>query len=79
MSLPERQLPVHAPMNQFPVSEGELVAMCISLLSAGHETTANLIGNGLLALLLNPDQLDRLRNDPGMIGGAVEELLRCRE
>ncbi len=56
--------------------ENELVAMVFLLLVAGHETTVNLIASGLLALLLNPGQLARLRADPGLIGGAVEELLR---
>lgn len=57
-------------------SEDELLAMCNLLLVAGHETTVNLIGNGVLALLENPDQLDRLRRDPDLIGTAVDELLR---
>jgi cytochrome P450 len=52
------------------------MAMAFLLLVAGHETTVNLIGNGVLALLLNPAELARLRADPALIGGAVEELLR---
>jgi cytochrome P450 len=58
------------------LSEGELLAMCNSLLAGGHETTTNLFGNGLLALLRHPDQLRELRQNPALIAGAVEELLR---
>ena len=58
------------------LSENELVAMAFLLLVAGHETTVNLIGNGVLALLLNRAELARLRADPSLTGGAVEELLR---
>ena len=58
------------------LSEEDLLATSILLLLAGHETTVNLIGNGTLALLRHPAQLQRLREDPGLIGSAVEELLR---
>jgi cytochrome P450 PksS len=58
------------------LDEDELVSMIFLLLIAGHETTVNLIGNGMLALLRHPDQLKRLGDEPGMIKVAVEELLR---
>ncbi len=58
------------------LNEDELLAMVFLLLVAGHETTVNLIGNGVLALWQYPDQLERLRDDPGLIQPAVEELLR---
>ena len=54
----------------------ELVAACVMLLFAGHETTMNLIGNGLIALLHHPDQYEQLAADPSLIPNAVEELLR---
>jgi len=59
-----------------PFSQDELISASIALVTAGHETTANLIGNGLLALLRQPDQLERLRDDPSLALGAVEEFLR---
>ena len=58
------------------LSEDELLGMVFLLLVAGHETTVNLIGNGVLALLQHPDQLRKLKDDPSLIKLAVEELLR---
>jgi len=58
------------------LGEDELLATCVTLLIAGHETTTNLIGNGLLALFDHPDQLEKLKDDPSLIHGAVEEVLR---
>jgi cytochrome P450 len=59
------------------LSEHELTAMCCGLLIAGHETTANQINLSLLLLLDHPGQVAALRADPGLLPGAVEELLRC--
>jgi len=58
------------------LAQAELVHNCIFLLNAGHETTSNLIGNGMDALLRHPDQLRRLQREPGLINTAVEEMLR---
>lgn len=69
--------------NLVEVSEGddsledpEIVANCVLFLFGGHETTTNLIGNGIRVLLNHPDQLQRLRDDPSLIKPAVEEILR---
>jgi hypothetical protein len=58
------------------LTETELHHQCIFLLNAGHETTTNLIGNGSWALLNNPSQLSSLRENPGLVSSAVEEMLR---
>src|SRR5215831_12789496 len=58
------------------LTEEEVIANCIVTMVGGQETTTNLIGNGVLALLRNPDQLEKLRGDPSLIPSAVEELLR---
>jgi cytochrome P450 len=58
------------------LTEDELIATCILLLFAGHETTTNHIANGLLALLKFPGEMEALRADSGLAARAVEELLR---
>jgi cytochrome P450 len=58
------------------LDEIELVSMLLLLITAGHETTVNLLGNGTLALLQHPDQLQLLQRDPSLMTIAVEELLR---
>jgi pimeloyl-[acyl-carrier protein] synthase len=58
------------------LSEDELLANAILLLMNGHETTTFAIGNGMHSLLRHPSELVRLRDDPGLIAGAVEEILR---
>ena len=59
-----------------PMSQGELLGTAQLLLIAGHETTVNLIANGMLTLLRHPGVLERLRHEPELVIGTVEELLR---
>jgi cytochrome P450 len=71
--------PAHAGRNDKQsawLSEDELVANINILLSTGHETTTHLIGNGLLALLQHPEQLERLQAQPALLESAIEEMLR---
>lgn len=58
------------------LSDDELIGIAGLLLLAGHETTSNMLGLGVLALLRHPDQLAAVRDDPAAVGPAVEELLR---
>jgi len=58
------------------LTEEELYAQCVMLLGAGHDTTRNLIANGMYTLLRHPEQMAELRNNPELIRSAVEELLR---
>jgi cytochrome P450 len=58
------------------LSENELLSMIFLLIVAGHETTVNLIGNGMLALFENPEQRARLQEDPNLLKTAIEEMLR---
>jgi len=67
---------VNAEIQGDRLSEEEVIANCILTMVGGQETTTNLIGNGVLSLLRNPDQLQKLRDDPSLIPSAVEELLR---
>jgi len=67
---------IHPPDDAVALETDEIITMCLLLLAAGHETTANMIGNGTLALLQHPDQLDSLRRHPDLSPGAIDELLR---
>ncbi|MEX2394434.1 MAG: cytochrome P450 [Actinomycetota bacterium] len=58
------------------LSHDELLSTCVQLVFGGHETTQNLISNGMFALLRAPSQLSALREDPSLIRGAIEEMLR---
>lgn len=67
---------VHAKDARSRMSTSFIVQSAVALLVAGHETTVNLIGNGILTLLRHPDVLERLWNEPELAIGAVEEILR---
>jgi cytochrome P450 len=67
---------IHPPDGGTALETDEIITMCLLLLAAGHETTANLIGNGALALFERPDQLDWLSQHPEHSLQAVDELLR---
>lgn len=67
---------IEATENQKRLSGEELISMCILFLVAGHETTVNFIGTGMLSLLNHPDQFDLLKNNPELLNSAVEEMLR---
>ena len=58
------------------LTRGELLSSMLLILVAGNETTRNLIGNGMLALLRHPNELQRLRDAPNLLEPAVDELLR---
>lgn len=58
------------------MSTDELLSTCVDLVTGGDDTTTNMLGNGMMALLDHPDQLDLLRDDPSLMKNAVEELVR---
>ncbi len=68
---------LHAEQDGDRFTEREVIGTTILLLIAGHETTVNLIGNGALALLRQPEQWEKLKQDPSLIKPAVEEILRA--
>jgi cytochrome P450 len=67
---------IEATEDQKRLSGEELISMCILFLVAGHETTLNFIGTGMLSLLNHPDQFDLLKNYPEFLNSAIEEMLR---
>jgi cholest-4-en-3-one 26-monooxygenase len=67
---------VHAEVDGKPLPLGDVLAYCLIIVVAGNETTRNATSGGLLALLEHPDQWAKLRRDPGLVGSAVEEILR---
>ncbi|MBD3648506.1 MAG: cytochrome P450, partial [Pseudomonadales bacterium] len=67
---------VQAEVEHDQLTRDEVVSTCILLLSAGHETTTRLIGNGLYTLFRHPEQLQQLRDDRSLMENAIEEMLR---
>lgn len=67
---------IHAEAEGERLTEKELYSMIFLLIVAGHETTVNLIGNGVLALLQHPKQLEKLKSNPELTSSAIEEVLR---
>lgn len=67
---------LHAEEDGQKLDENDLLALCVLLLAAGHETTANLIGNSVVTLLRHPGERKRLHDDPTLLPTAVNELLR---
>jgi cytochrome P450 len=67
---------VHAEIDGVRLTDHEIIANVLFLFVAGHETTVNLVGNGMLALLRHPDQLQRLRENPKLIPDAIDEITR---
>jgi cytochrome P450 len=67
---------IEARVDDNALSDDEVIAMCVTLVVAGHETVSNMIGNAVLTLLRHPDQLAKLRQSPKLVDGAVEEAMR---
>lgn len=67
---------IEARVDDTRLSDEELVSMCVTLMIGGHETTANMIANGVYTLLRHPAAMQRLRADPALIDGAIEEMMR---
>ena len=67
---------IHAEAGAEEIDDNDLLALCTLLLAAGHETTANLIGNAVAALLAHPEERRRLQDEPALMSRAVDEFLR---